>query len=568
MQIKSPKALWQRFAANLSRRPLAALVRYFFAKMFRLGSSEGDEQAGGVGMLLGMLAAPGAFLCVFLLDKYSSLSHYLRGIRSFDALEASVPDRYFLIVFSLAITGIVTALKWQSILPDRQDYLNLAPLPVRPRTILLANSIAVLLVACLFALAVNSASVVLFPVIVVGGETDWGIAARFTTAHVVCVLLAAALGFTGVFAGLGLLLALLPGRVFRFASLWARGAAIVALLALALSTGVVQVAPAAWFLGLSEVLLGRGNELADALARTGLLACAASSVAAAVIYALCYRRSFLDAANIGSQLETRPGGRFLSRIWTRLPLGSAFERACYPFVMRSLLRNDAHCLCVGAFTGLGLLAASGAAINAPTPGAAQVPEAVWLSLPLMVTYMLLLGVRLAFEMPAGVQANWIFQSVLAGAEPRAGALARAALITCVTLAVLPPVVTVYSVLWSPAIGIVHGLFVLTMSLGLIEVLLIGFRKIPFTCSLPPFRNNLIMLCLLTVVGFALFTGPAARIEHWMLTEPVRLVAVPCVAGALYLVRRFRPSDLQQEALPIIFDPLPEPAIEHLRLTDR
>ncbi|HYP14485.1 MAG TPA: hypothetical protein VEQ63_11225, partial [Bryobacteraceae bacterium] len=451
---------------------------------------------------------------------------------------------------------------------DRQDFLNLASLPVRSRTILLANSIAVLMVAAVFAIDINAASAVLFPIIVTGAETSLPLGIRFSLTHFVCVLLAAGLAFSAVFAALGLLLAILPGRVFRFASIWARGAAITGLLALALTSGIAHLPPAVWFLGLSEVLLGRGDARSHALMNTGLLACAMSFIAAAVVYALCYRRSFLQAADIGTQLDTRPGGKWLSRLWARVPVGGSFERAGYSFMMRTLLRSDPHCLCVGAFAGMGLLFASQAALSSPLPAPGELPGAPWLSLPLIVSYMLLIGVRVAFEMPAGLQSNWIFQSVLAGTGHKAAAIARAGLLTCLAPLVLLPTFLGYSVFWGVMLASLHTAYVLTLSLGLIEVLLLRFRKIPFTCALPPFQNNLIMLCFLAAIGFTLFAGPAAQMAHWMLQNSVRFAILPVVVLALRLAGRYRPSELHPEASSLVFDPLPEPTVEHLRLLDR
>src|SRR6185436_13235966 len=113
--------------------------------------------------LLGLLAAPGAINCFLLFDKYSTLLNWLRQRRYEDVFVASIPDKYLYISLAMAICGIVTVLKWDRILPDSQDYLNLAPLPIRARTIFLANAGAILIAVVVIAVDVNLVPSALFP---------------------------------------------------------------------------------------------------------------------------------------------------------------------------------------------------------------------------------------------------------------------------------------------------------------------------------------------------------------------------------------------------------------------
>lgn len=143
MPATSQKALprLRRRARRLGRRtPFARLVRHFLVRMVREGHADSTELQLGIGPLLGLLAAPGACLCFLMLNHYSSLLNWFRGRLHEDLLIASAPDKYLFLSIAMGITGIVTALKWDRTLPDSQDYLNLAPLPLRPRDILLANA--------------------------------------------------------------------------------------------------------------------------------------------------------------------------------------------------------------------------------------------------------------------------------------------------------------------------------------------------------------------------------------------------------------------------------------------
>ena len=94
--------------------------------------------------MLSLLALPGALYSTLLFEKYSTLLLWMRGQHNFDPVTATVPDEYFFIVLSMVVTGAVAVWRWDSIFPDRRDYVNLVPLPISTRVIFLANLTAIL----------------------------------------------------------------------------------------------------------------------------------------------------------------------------------------------------------------------------------------------------------------------------------------------------------------------------------------------------------------------------------------------------------------------------------------
>ena len=114
--------------------PFHRLVHHFITRIF-YGAGEGDELQFGIPALLGLLSTPSAFGSIGLFTKYSTLTLFLLHRRFFDVYRASVPDEYFFIVYAMVITGAVVVLKWDRLFPDRQDYDNLAVLPISMRQI-------------------------------------------------------------------------------------------------------------------------------------------------------------------------------------------------------------------------------------------------------------------------------------------------------------------------------------------------------------------------------------------------------------------------------------------------
>jgi hypothetical protein len=584
MPEKSRNKFWMRWW----RRPGNAfprLVEHFLARLVSGGQDANGEFELGAGALLGLLAAPGAFTAFLMFDKYSSLldSPFFRGHMRQDYYATSTPDKYLFLSLAMAITGIVTVLKWDKILPDAQDYLNLAPLPVRPRRVLLANAAAIAFAVLVFALDVNGASTLLFPLIVTAAaHTPAAASLQFAAIHAFCLILASLFTFCAVFALLGILSALLPREVFRAVSSWVRGALLVAFLML-LPSGyaapallrklaldphsAVRWLPSFWFLGLYQVLQHRATPAMAQLARWALPGSAAAFGLMVVCYALSYRRRFAGVLETG---RIRSVQRLFALPLAFLDLFAAgaggFERAAHRFAVRALMRNEPHRLTISVAIGLGWLLAFQSATQTPPGAAPGVPQ---LAGPLIACYLLVLGVRVAFELPAGVPANWIFRALLDARRQETRPAARRIMLAWVTLGIVLPAAAIWWRLWGAGAAMVEAAYVLVLALCLIEILLSGYRKVPLTCPMPGFRDNFLMLCLLQFLGFELFTRGGAVLESWALEQPLRLLALPAaMTGAWYWNRRrlhdAREAGEVEEG--VTFESFQRPAVERLNLS--
>src|SRR5450432_2133325 len=205
--------------AEHQQRPFWRMVRLFVDRIFRGGGDSDTEGLDlGVGLVLTLLAMPGGFVSLLLLNKYGTFLQWLRGVTNADTLLIALPDEYFFIVLSMTVTGAVAVWRWDAIFPDRRDYMNLAPLPISTRTIFFANLVAVLFLVGLVAFDVNAASCILFPMVVGATQSKFLFFAKFAVVHAIGVLLASVFAFFAVFAMLGLLMAVLPPRAFKRAS--------------------------------------------------------------------------------------------------------------------------------------------------------------------------------------------------------------------------------------------------------------------------------------------------------------------------------------------------------------
>jgi hypothetical protein len=583
--MESTRQRWER----LSRRPFVRLVRHCVDRIF--SGSEGVEPGEldlSIATILALLATPGAFVALFCMDHYGSLLLFLRGQQiRFDPYTESVGDEYFFIVLAMVVAGAVAVWKWDRLVPDRRDYSNLAPLPISSRRIFLANLAALLVLAVVLSLDVNAVSSFLFPLVVCAQQTSH-VFGLFLATHAVTIVAASAFGFLAVFALLGILMALLPYRVFRMASIYARCAIVFLLMALLttsfsvprkmqhlrnVSHAWVQLPPPAWFLGLCQILRGQRDPVMTSLSGAAIVGLLGALLLSLAAYSLCYVRCFAQSAETTANLSAGRAARasVVFRLLDAVFLRSPFQRACYRFAFRTILRSEEQAFALGGFVSLGIVIASQTLLpvvdkKPSISTSSAVPSAEVLSVPLIVGFFLILGLWSVCAIPAPLRANWVFRFHINSGSHECVPLARKIALTFVAPALVAVCLPVYSHFWGLRVGVIHTVLVAVWCVLLIEGLLVRFRKIPFTCSLPKFKSHAIASGLLLALGYFAFTSLTATVEGWALAEPlwfVLLIAV--VLGVSVALYRWRKTMMESERR-IIFEEQSVTVVEALNLS--
>jgi hypothetical protein len=334
--------------------------------------SDSEELDFTTGLLLMFLPVPGTFVSIIFYDKYSTLLQLLRKDPSMNPYTASLQDEYLFVVVSMVLTGVLAAWRWDSILLDRRDFANLVHLPVSAAKLFLANLVAILILTLLFALEVNIGSTLLFPLVVSSSYPEFSIYAGFAVGHALGVGLASVFTFAAVVALLGLLMCCLPYRVFRRVSQYLRITLVLFFLFLLLTSFVVgpmtanlreqpespiRFLPPVWFVSLCEAVRHTAAPAYQQLGMVALLALAGAGVLAGVTYALSYRRCFLSIPETVEATASQSAFLLpvLLRAANRWYLPTTARRACFAFVVRTLLRSEKHFTALGAFLGMGLL---------------------------------------------------------------------------------------------------------------------------------------------------------------------------------------------------------------------
>ena len=82
-------------------------------------------------------------------------------------------DRYVFVCYAMVVMGFVMTFKWDSLFPDRRDYLILTPLPITLKEFFVAKVISLGGFLLLFVIAINVFSCVLVPYVYVVRNNAW-----------------------------------------------------------------------------------------------------------------------------------------------------------------------------------------------------------------------------------------------------------------------------------------------------------------------------------------------------------------------------------------------------------
>ncbi|HEY1339659.1 MAG TPA: hypothetical protein VGF59_19235 [Bryobacteraceae bacterium] len=499
------------------------LVWHFFGRFFDKESlsPEGDPEAGVI-QTLGILAAPSGFVAILVMPL---------AFRSWDL----VGFRYVFVGLSMIVMGFVMVIEWDALFPDRRDYQVLMPLPLRLSTLFLAKAAALGIFLAVFLFAVNFFGVLFWPG--VDGGTGY---LSIIGAHLTAVVAGGLFSALAIAALQGVLVTLFHGGVYRRISVAVQTALMAVLVMLLFLTPMMGLAigglakanspllhyfPGFWFAAFYEQLRPATHDLA--FRALGSKAIQALLVAAAIFLLTflpgyrCHARRVLETP------EPNPKGpgrawRLVSGAVDRLLLYDPVEAGVFHFIGQTITRSVKHRLFLATYGGFG---AALAVMTFASGGGGS------LDFPLMLSFILVSGLRAAFNFPSELSANWAFQvSETHPVRPYLGG-ARKWIAAC-AIAPLFLLLAPYEFarfLWPAALF--HLAFGVSTSLLLTEAMFAGFNKVPFTCGRLPGKVNMTFLAAIYVLGFTMYSRYLARLESWLVVTPWTAITFLAIAAA-------------------------------------
>jgi hypothetical protein len=454
---------------------------------------------------------------------------YLAGRERLQSSEAWTAEHFF-IATTLTVVGVIMALNWASAFPDRRDLLVLGPLPVRPSTLFLAKISALIAAPSLAILGLNIFSGLAWPFLFASGKGGFVGLLRVWPAYWITMFAAGSFVVCTVLAVQGLAANLLPRQHFLRLSAFPQAGFLCLLLSLYLlephlespaaltapgNQRLLEWLPSYWFLGLFQQLNGSMDPAFLPLVRRAWMALEASVFGAGLVLLLSY---FRIMPRIVEQPDILPGTRGIS--WP-LHAGDSLKNAITLFVMRTLLRSGQHRMILSFFSGIGLAIVVGYV----TLFDGWASKTTGMSIAFLIASILMLvfvivGIRAVAAIPISLSANWIIR--VTQVRP-SRAYQEAVRFSWIALGVAPIWLLVSGLLLtsSPSWQ-VFGHLVALLLLGtlLVELCLLSFPKVPFTCSYLPGKANIHIAFWSGLVLLFQLVSTGARFESRVLNHPL------------------------------------------------
>jgi hypothetical protein len=566
------------------------LTKHFFRQFFENEFiSRGSEARLGVVHVLAMLPLPGIFYTFYIIPTYDDIRLFLPW--QFHAVSLIDQSRY--VTFSMIVIGIIAILEWDALFLDRRDYAVLGPLPLKGPAVFAAKVTSLLLFLSLFIFDVGGIPTLMYPLVestgISGPQVSFLRLSRMVLAHAIAVLGGSVFIFLFFVAIQGILINFLGPRAFKIVSRCFQLQAIVALLLFlfllpitsaglpaweqARDPGLFWVPPL-WFVGVYQTLLGSGDAVFHSLAKIAIVALGLVTLACAAGYGISYKRQAQRALEAAEARTDEPFWPARATRWVlnAFVLRKPHERATYFFVVNTLVRSTKHRLYLATYIGVGCaLAAFGIlevlarSVRRDFSALLFRPSEALLAIPLILSFFLLSGMRVVFTIPAELHANWVFQLAEDESWLDCCSGARKAMVLRAVLLLLL-LFPFYAFLWGWLVGFQHLVFGLMLSLILVEVLLMNFRKVPFTCSYQPGKAYITVLGVFYWLAFTTYAYTMATLERWLLRDAVRWIVLVVftlvVLGGLILRRKTRLA----HGLGLIYEDEPNPDVQTLGLS--
>ena len=443
-----------------------------------------------------------------------------------------------LISMTMLVVGLVTVVSWDAAFPDRRDVLMLAPLPIAPRTILCAKVAASVAVLGIAVLALNTLPSIECA-IATGTQhgSYWGVLRSFA-AYWLTLIAASAFLYCSVLTVQGFSALLLPRRIFL------RLSAILQLVAFGLFLAAYFLQPSLpthaliaapenhqalmrfpcfWFFALGDELNGTLPPALMWLASRAWIGLGLAVSGAAASLLLCYVRTLRKTIEEPDLVPAAGGLHWAPRF------GNSLQTAIALFCIRSLTRSRQHRVAFVFYLAIvfsialaNLRAELAASAYRPMP-----PEFMMSTITMMG--FAVVGLRKVFSLPISLTANWVLRTTQLHSTEKYTAATRWSLLL---FAALP--VWIGSALLSFSFRPLHQVTAHLAGLALLgfifaDLSLIGFYKVPFTCSYLPGKSNFQFAFWGFLIVFLVLASLVAEYEPRLLNDPVRIA---CTLGAL------------------------------------
>ncbi|MGA9670358.1 MAG: hypothetical protein WBQ94_14190, partial [Terracidiphilus sp.] len=481
---------------------------------------------------------------------------------------------HYLIATMMLVVGLFTVLGWDATFPDRRDVMVLSPLPVAPHTILSAKVSASATILGLAILTLNCVSGFVVPFLLgVQHGSNWGFYQWLAT-YWFTIVAASVFLYCSVLTIQGFTALLLPRRIFLrfsaflqlasfglFLGVYFLQPSLTAPVAMAdpQNKRILVWSPSYWFFALFNQLNGTLPSQFSWLAFRAWIGMGVALCGAIFCLLLSYVRIMKKTVE---EPDLVPGAHGLH--WMR-PLGNSLQAAIALFCIRSLTRSRQHRVAFAFYLALVFaIALSWLRWELSTETPSALPIDFLMSTFIMMTFAVI-GLRSVFALPISLTANWVLRTTQLRPPQQYISATRGALLL---FAVIPAwlLSVALSLRFRPVGHVAAHLAILALTGWILsELSLIGFYKVPFTCSYLPGKSNIQLVFWAFLIVCLPLAAWIASIEHDALNHLFKfacfVIALTVIACGHFIFNRYR-----ARSAVLYFEELPDEVITTLGLS--
>lgn len=572
---------------NLSQgntRQFIILVRHFFHRLFQndFVAFEDQMKERTIGLLV-ILSVLCGHIANLLTMKYMF----------FPDTGTSWLEKCYFLSFVMVLIGFISVVVWEVVFLDLRDYSNLMPLPIGNRMFFLAKFSSLCLLVGLFSAGTNVFSALVFSFHLVKWRSDnlfYGL--KFMAVHLLSVFGAGLFAFFSVVLIIGILMTLLSHHLFNKVSPYFRSLFLIAFSSLIVfflidSKGVYNYFselrvlrtanspkllfyPPMWFTGLYERLLGNKHLAFQTLSHFALIALGISIVAFFISAGFGYRRYIRKMGSI------KTGGVHLTKLRTFFSEGfnsiflrNAIQRAIFHFFRKTLKTSMLHKMRLLSFVavsfGLVLVLLTSQGKN---PGVFyEINNQILLSIPLILSFFILLGLRGIIKVPTSLEANWIFKLTEFQDKWHYFAGLRKGIFFLILVPLFMFLFMFYLLIWNGIMAFYHCLFGLMVSVLVMETFFMKYPKIPFTCSYLPGQEKMHVSWIAYSLLFLVYIYAMSWIELKLLHAPLSFFMFYSIVLLIIVGIRIYQRHFLYNKIKIKYEEKPEPVLVGLESSD-
>lgn len=511
-------------------RQFYVLLKHFVLRLFNndLLTYE-NERRERVIVILVMLAVAGGFIA----RKF--LSPYLYPTFSGVSIHNIWREKAAFLTLTMAMTGIFSVINWENIFLDKKDYSNLRVLPVKTGTLLMAKFFSLLIYVALLSLAFNLFAGLVFTFFLADMVKVNII--YFGLTHYITNFLANLFVFLGVACIQGIFTILFRNRLLKKISNLFQVLMLVGFISVFVwfprvyvqlpylklkSSSFMYYFPPLWFTGMYEKMLGNKEFIFTSHFYIALLALVVPAVFYLLSSPITFKRLLNDSQGNGKTSQFFKIFAFVKQGFNAIFLGNPIQRGMFYFILHTLKRNRFHKLQMAMYMAIPvsyILTRLIFTYSKTGASSFQIPGAFLISIPLLLYFFLVVGIRMVVRHPIMLNANWVFQITEDADKKHYIKGLKKALFFSAGLPLLILLFTFYLYCWGWQLATYHSLYTAAIYFLLTEVFFCTYKKIPFAGAYDPGKPNLKLYGVLYLAGFIQYIVTFSNLGLIFLSKP-------------------------------------------------